>query len=82
MIGASAGAIGTAVGGQQSLRSMLSFLNARQMTSPEAYIHYTPGLVDDEGGNVTNAGTEDFLRQFMTAFAEYTARVLTVIPQS
>ena len=80
VIGASAGAIGTAVG-QQSLRSTLSFLNARQMTSPEAYIHYTPGLVDDQG-HVTNAGTVDFLRHFMTAFPENTARVLTVIPQS
>ena len=41
VIGASIGAIGTAVG-QQSLRAVLSFCNARQMTSPEAYIHYSP----------------------------------------
>ncbi len=33
VIGASIGAIGTAVG-QQSLRAVLSFCNARQMTSP------------------------------------------------
>src|SRR3954469_23674370 len=37
VIGASIGAIGTAVA-QQSLRAVLSFCNARQMTSPEAYI--------------------------------------------
>ncbi|MDQ4214458.1 NADPH-dependent FMN reductase [Microbacterium capsulatum] len=79
VIGASGGSIGTAVG-QQSLRATLSFLNVRQMTAPEAYIHYTPGLVDDDG-NVTVASTEEFLRAYMTAFAEHILRVLTVIPR-
>lgn len=79
VIGASSGQIGTAVG-QQSLRATLSFLNARQMTSPEAYIHFTPGLVDDDGA-VTVPSTEEFLRTFMAAFLDYIARVLTVIPQ-
>ena len=37
VIGASIGSIGTAVA-QQSLRAVLSFCNARQMTAPEAYI--------------------------------------------
>ncbi len=78
VIGASAGQIGTAVG-QQSLRSTLSYLNARQMTSPEAYIHFTEGLIDDDG-TVSVASTEEFLRTFMKKFLEYTARVLTVIP--
>ena len=40
VIGASIGQIGTAVA-QQSLRGVLSFCNARQMTAPEAYIHYS-----------------------------------------
>jgi chromate reductase len=80
VIGASAGQIGTAVG-QQSLRSTLSFLNARQMTSPEAYIQFTPGLIEDNG-EVTVPETEEFLRTFMVKFLEYTARVLTVIPQA
>lgn len=79
VIGASTGAIGTAVA-QQSLRSTLGFLNARQMTSPEAYIQFTPGLVDDDG-TVTVPATEDFLRMYMTAFAEHILRVLTVIPR-
>ena len=43
MIGASVGQIGTAMG-QQSLRGVLSFCNARQMTSPEAYIQYSPDV--------------------------------------
>jgi len=79
VIGASGGSIGTAVG-QQTLRSTLSFLNARQMTSPEAYIHFTPGLVDADG-EVTVESTREFLTMFMERFYEYTARVLTVIPR-
>lgn len=79
VIGASSGQIGTAVG-QQSLRATLSFLNARQMTSPEAYIHFTPDLIDADGA-VTVPSTEEFLRTFMAKFLEYVARVLTVIPQ-
>src|SRR5689334_17403725 len=39
VIGASIGQIGTALA-QQSLRAVLSFCNARQMTAPEAYIQY------------------------------------------
>jgi chromate reductase len=79
VIGASPGAIGTAVG-QQSLRSTLGFLNVRQMTSPEAYIHYSPGLVDDDGA-VTVPATEEFLRAFMMSFTEHILRVLTVVPR-
>lgn len=78
VIGASIGAIGTAVG-QQSLRATLSFLNARQMTSPEAYIHFTPGLIDD--GTVTVESTRQFLTSFMEAFYDYMLRVLAVIPR-
>src|SRR4030095_5302788 len=48
VIGASIGAIGTAVA-QQSLRAVLSFCNARQMTSPQAYIQYTPERLRDDG---------------------------------
>lgn len=79
VIGGSPGKIGTAVG-QQTLRGTLSYLNARQMTSPEAYIQMTPGLVEDDG-SVTDADTEKFLRMYMARFLEYVARVLTVIPQ-
>ncbi len=78
MIGASPGAIGTAVA-QQGLRSILSFLNAPQMNMPEAYISARPGLITPEG-EVTDAGTEDFLRAYMVAFYEYIERVLTVVP--
>ena len=79
VIGASIGAIGTAVG-QQSLRATLSFLNARQMTSPEAYIHFTPGLIDEDG-TVTVESTRQFLTSFMEAFYDYMLRVMAVIPR-
>lgn len=80
VIGASVGAIGTAVA-QQSLRSVLSFCNSPQMNAPEAYIQITPGLIAEDG-TVTNEGTEDFLRDWMMEFRTFITRVLTVIPRS
>src|SRR5690554_2844686 len=66
VIGTSPGAIGTAVA-QQHLRSVLGFCDSPQMNAPEAYIQFTPGLIDD-AGEVTNEGTRDFLRNFMEEF--------------
>ena len=80
VIGASVGAIGTAVG-QQSLRAVLSFCNARQMTAPEAYITFRPGLFTDDG-EVTDESTATFLTDFMQEFRVHTERVLTVLPRS
>lgn len=78
VIGASPGAIGTAVA-QQSLRSVLGFCNAPQMNAPEAYIQFTPGLIADNG-DVTNERTEEFLRSYMSDFHDFIARVRTVLP--
>ena len=80
VIGASPGQIGTAVG-QQSLRAVLSFCNARQMTAPEAYITFRPGLFTDDG-EVTDQSTATFLSDFMQEFRDHTARVLTVLPRA
>jgi chromate reductase len=79
VIGASPGSIGTAVG-QQSLRAVLGFCNAPQMTSPEAYIQFTPGLVTDNG-EVTVASTEEFLQNYMHEFEQFIRRVTTVLPR-
>src|SRR3954471_260797 len=62
VLGASIGQIGTALA-QQSLRAVLSFCNARQMTSPEAYIQYTPEIFPGDG-EVTNESTRTFLRAY------------------
>jgi len=79
VIGASTGQIGTAMA-QQSLRGVLSFCNARQMTTPEAYIQYSPEIFTEDG-NVTSEATREFLRNYMTEFRLYIERVLTVIPR-
>lgn len=79
VIGASPGAIGTAVG-QQHLRSILGFLNAPQMNTVEGYIQFSPGLITDDGV-VTVAETEAFLRSYMAEFHAHVTRVLTVLPR-
>ena len=79
VIGASVGAIGTAVA-QQSLRGVLSFCNARQMTAPEAYIQFVPDDYADDG-TVKNASTATFLRAYMAEFRDHIERVLTVLPR-
>jgi chromate reductase len=79
VIGASIGAIGTALA-QQSLRAVLSFCNARQMTSPEAYLHFTPETFPGDG-QVANESTRKFLAAYLAEFREHIARVLTVLPR-
>jgi chromate reductase len=80
IVGASGGSIGTALA-QQSLRGVLAFCDAPQMTSPEVYIHMTPGLITPEG-EITNEATERFLRDYIEQFADFVARVLTVVPRA
>jgi chromate reductase len=79
VIGASIGQIGTAVA-QQSLRAVLSFCNARQMTAPEAYIQYSSDVFTEDG-DVTNESTKAFLTNYMIEFRSYLAMVLTVLPR-
>jgi len=79
VIGTSPGPIGTAVA-QQSLRGVLCFCNSPLMNTVEAYIHFTPGLITAEG-EVTNEATAEFLRNYMTEFKSFVARVLTVLPR-
>ena len=80
VIGTSPGAIGTAVA-QQQLKSVLSFCNAPQMNSPEAYIQFKPGLVT-ANGEVTDPSTEEFLRTYMSDFLAFIERVYTVLPRN
>jgi chromate reductase, NAD(P)H dehydrogenase (quinone) len=79
VIGASIGAIGTALA-QQSLRGVLSFCNARQLTSPEAYITYSPERFRDDG-EVVDESTANFLKDYMAEFRDHVMRVLTVLPR-
>ena len=79
VIGASIGQIGTAVA-QQSLRAVVTFCNARQMTAPEAYIRFPPEIFPGDG-EVADKYTKDFLRGYMAEFRDHVVRVLTVLPR-
>ena len=80
VIGASPGAIGTALA-QQSLRAVLSFCNARQMTAPEAYLRFSPEIFPGNG-EVADKPTQVFLETFMAEFRDHIMRVLTVLPRA
>ena len=79
VIGTSPGAIGTAVA-QQQLRSVLCFCNSPLMNTVEAYVQFTPDLIDGDG-KVGNETTAEFLRGYMTEYAAFVRRVLTVMPR-
>jgi chromate reductase len=80
IIGASPGKIGTAVA-QQHLRSILAFCNSPLMNAIEAYIEFTPGLVN-EAGDVTVDSTREFLANYMAEFHGYITRVYMAIPRT
>lgn len=79
VIGASIGQIGTALA-QQSLRAVLSFCNARQMTAPEAYITFSPDVFTGDG-KVADESTRVFLANYMKEFRDHVVRVLAVLPR-
>ena len=80
VIGASPGALGTALA-QQSMRGVLSFCNARQMTAPEAYITFSPEVFTDEG-DVRDESVREFLATYLREFRDYIEKVLTVLPRN
>jgi chromate reductase len=69
VVSVSPGALG-GFGANHHLRQSLVFLNVPAMQQPEAYINDAAKLFD-ESGNLANESTRDFLRKFMTAFAEW-----------
>ena len=56
---------------------MLSFLDAPQLNSPEAYIQFSPEVFGDNG-EIKNADTEQFLRHYMDEYCAFVQRVLAV----
>lgn len=76
VIGTSPGAIGTAVA-QQHLKGVMSFCNSPMMNAVEAYIHFTPDLINDDGVVAVEA-TEKFLRSYMSEFGSFIGHVLSV----
>lgn len=67
------GALG-AMAANHHLRQVLLAVNVAAMPYPEAYIP-NAGTLFDETGRLTNAGTRQFLAEFMEAFAAWVARL-------
>ncbi len=74
VIGTSPGKIGTAIA-QRELHSVLNAVASPQMNSPEAFIQFTPNLIDDEG-NVADEKVKAFLTKFMAAFEKFLGKQL------
>jgi chromate reductase len=72
VISVSPGAIG-GFGANHHLRQCLVFLDVPAMAQPEAYVGGAAKLFDD-GGEIANDATRDFLRGFMTAFGAWAER--------
>ena len=68
----SPGAIG-AFGANHQLRQSLVFLNVPCLQMPEAYIGGVAAKFDDKG-ELSDAGTREFLQKFMSAFADWVER--------
>lgn len=73
LVGASVGTVGTAVV-QAHLRGVLGYLDVPTLGQPEVYIHFTNGLIDDDG-NVSNDGTRRFLQTFIDRYAAWIAKI-------
>jgi chromate reductase len=74
VIGCSEGRISTAIA-QRELHSYLGAVASPQMVSPEAYIQYRPGLIDD-ANEVTDEPTKAFLQRFLAVFQKFLDRQL------
>lgn len=66
VIGTSIGTIGTAVA-QQHLRTVLAYLDMPTLGQPEAFIHFTDGMVD-EAGSIPNEKTRAFLQAWVDRY--------------
>ena len=71
VIGASVGAIGTALA-QQHLRNVLAYLDMPTLSQPEAFIHAKEGLFDD-AGNI-GAASQKFLQGWMDTYLAWVKR--------
>ena len=68
VLGASTGVIGTAIA-QQHLRNVLAYLDVPTLGQPEAFIHVTDDLFDEDG--YIGAGSRQFLQNWMDQFVSW-----------
>jgi len=73
IIGASIGAIGTAVA-QSHLRTILAYLDMPTLGQPESYIYVRDGFFD-EAGNIAKPETRKFLHGWMDKYAAWVKRL-------
>jgi len=73
IIGASMGAIGTAVA-QAHLKSVMLAMDCAIMGQPEVYLAWRVGLVDEQG-RITDSATEAFLQAYLARFETWINRV-------
>jgi chromate reductase len=78
VVSVSPGALG-AFGANHHLRQSLVFLNVPTMAQPEAYVGGAAKLFDDRE-NLTNDSTREFLKKFMSAFADWVVRYSVDLP--
>jgi chromate reductase, NAD(P)H dehydrogenase (quinone) len=75
VLGASIGAIGTAVA-QQHLRTVLAYLDVPTLGQPEAFLTFTDGLIDN-AGTVNNDKTRAFLQGWVDRYVGWVDAVLS-----
>ena len=68
VIGASVGAIGTALS-QQHLRNVLAYLDMPTLGQPEAFIHAKDGLLDADGN--VGAASREFLQGWVNKYVAW-----------
>ena len=71
ILGASIGAIGTAIA-QQHLRNSLAYLDMPTLGQPEAFIQVTDGLFEKDGS--IGAASRDFLKDWINRYADWVKR--------
>jgi chromate reductase len=69
VIGASIGAVGTAVA-QQHLRNSLAYLDVPLLGQPEVFIHFTDELISPDG-TINRADTQQFLQGFVDKYVAW-----------
>jgi len=76
LLGASIGAVGTAVA-QQHLRNVLAYLDVPTLCGPEAFIHVKEGLFDKDGN--IGAGSKKFLQDWMDKYVAWIKNIIAKV---
>ncbi len=69
LVGASPGAIGTAMA-QQHVRNVMSYLNMPTLAQPEVYLQFRPEEFTDDG-RITDSRTRGFLTEWADRFVDH-----------